>query len=124
MSEQGIKFIDPPQANDRLIAAEMHGNFTADDMKAVAERIEAVVAAGNKVLLYVDMRGYEGFEMGAIAEKFRHMGALWSGIDKYAIVGDKRWVEIYIKIADPLTPQQLKHFSGDEADAAFAWLTG
>ena len=122
MSSSTVQFIDPPVANDRLVAVEMHGQFTAEDMKAVAERIEAVVGLGKKALVYNNMTDYEGFELGVISEKFKHMRTLWSGIDKYAVVGDKRWVEIYLKIADPLTPPQLRHFSSDEKDAAFAWL--
>jgi len=123
MSESAVRFIDPPVADDRIVAVEMHGQFTAEDMKAVAARIEAVVGRGQKALLYNDMSGYEGFDLGALAEKFKHMRTLWTGIEKYAVIGDKRWVEVYIKIADPLTPQQLRHFSSDEKEEAFAWLT-
>jgi hypothetical protein len=50
------------------------------------------------------------------------VGTLWKGIEKVAIVGDSRWLEIYIGIMDHLTPQELRHFSPDEKDVAFRWL--
>ena len=38
-------------------------------------------------------------------------------------MGDARWLEIWIKIVDPITPQQMKHFHPEERDEAWAWLT-
>ena len=51
------------------------------------------------------------------------MGTLWNGFEKYAIVGDDRWLELWVGIADPITPQHIKHFRSDDADAAWTWLT-
>ena len=42
--------------------------------------------------------------------------------EKVAVVGDARWLELYISIADHLTPQQVRHFSTDQKAEAFAWL--
>ena len=41
---------------------------------------------------------------------------------KVAVVGDQRWMEIWVGIVDPITPQQLKYFPVEEKGAAFAWL--
>ena len=122
MSESGLRFIDPPQPHDRIIAAEISGHFTADDMRTYMERIEAIVARGDKALIYQDMLDYDGVDVAAIAEKFKHLGTLWRGIEKAAVVGDRRWLEIYVGLADHLTPQALKYFPADEKAEAFAWL--
>jgi len=122
MSESGMRFIEPPQPNDRVVAAEFDGQMTAEDMKALVERLQAVVDRGEKALLYIDMRNYKGYELGVVSEKLKHIGMLWKAFDKYAIVGDARSMEIWIKIVDPLTPQQIRHFHPDETDKAWAWL--
>ena len=123
MSETTVRFLEPPIPDDRIVAVEMEGRFTVDDMKTVIERLQAIVDRGEKALMYVDMKGYEGFEWGVASEKLKHMGMLWSALDKYAVVGDARWMEIWIKIVDPITPQQMKHFRPEERDEAWAWLT-
>ena len=122
MSESSMHFIEPPQPNGRVVAAEINGRLTAEDMKALVGRLQPIVDRGEKALLYVDMENYEGFELGVVSEKLKHIGMLWKALDKYAIVGDTRWQEIWIKIVDPLTHQQIRHFYPDKADEAWAWL--
>ena len=122
MSESGMRFIEPPQPDDRVVAAEIHGQMTAEDMKALVERLQTIVDRGEKALLLVDMKDYEGFDLGVVSEKLKHIGMLWKALDKYAVVGDKRGMEIWIKIVDPLTHQEIKHFNPDKTDEAWAWL--
>ena len=122
MNESGMRFIDPPKPADRVVAAEIDGQMAAKDMKALIERLQSIVDRDEKALLYIDMQNYKGFELGVMSEKLKHMGMLWKALDKYAIVGASRWMEIWIDIVDPVTPQQIKHFSPDKADEAWAWL--
>ena len=122
MSESSIRFIEPPQPDDRIVAFEIAGQMTAEDMKALVERLQAIVDRGEKALLYIDMKDYEGFELGVVSEKLKHIGMLWKALDKYAIVGDTRWMEIWIKIVDPITPQEIRHFYPDKTDEAWSWL--
>ncbi len=125
MSEPGYRFIDPPEspaANDRIVAYELHGHFSADDMRGLLSHLEAEMDKRGKLRLYQDVSEYGGVELAAIREKFKHIGKLWSGIEKVAVVGDQRWMEIWIGIVDPITPQQLKYFPVGEKDTAFAWL--
>ena len=122
MSESGMHFIESPQPNERVVAVKIDGEFTSDDMRNLIDRFQSIVDRDEKVLLYVDMQGYKGWEFGAAAEKFKNIGMLWKAFEKYAIVGDTRWMEIWVKIVDPLTPQQIKHFTPDKADDAWAWL--
>ena len=122
MNRSGMRFIEPPQPDDRVVATEIDGQMTAEDMKAVIERLQAIVDRGEKALLFVDMQNYEGFEFGVATEKLKHIGMLWKALDKYAIVGASRWMEIWVDIVDPLTHQQIKHFSPDRSDEAWVWL--
>ena len=117
-----MHFIEPPQPNDRVVAAEIDGRVTAEDMGALVSRLQPIVDRGEKALLYIDMEKYEGFDLGAMTEKLKNIGMLWRALDKYAVVGDKRWMEIWIKVVDPLSHQQIKHFYPDKTDEAWAWL--
>jgi len=117
-----MRFIEPPQVNDRVVAAEIDGRLTAEDMAALVKRLQSIVDRDEKALLYVDMENYEGFDFGVMTEKLKNIGMLWKALDKYAVVGDKRWMEIWIKIVDPLSPQQIRHFYPDKIDEAWSWL--
>ncbi len=117
-----MRFIEPPQPNDRVVAAEIDGRLTAEDMDSLVGRLQPIVDRGEKALLYVNMENYEGYDLGVIAEKLKNIGMLWKALDKYALVGDKRGLEIWIKIVDPLTHQQIRHFYPDKTDEAWSWL--
>jgi hypothetical protein len=123
MSESAIRFIEPPEPNDRIIAYEIDGHFKADDMRAFLTRMEKVTSQGKKALLYQDIESYEGVDIAAVGEKLKNMGKIWKGIEKVAVIGDSRWLQLYINAVDHITPQQIKHFPTTEKDAAWAWLT-
>ena len=123
MSESGIRFIDPPEPNARVLAYELTGDFTGDDMRAFVERLEKIAGSGQKALLYQDMVDRGSFDFETIKVKIQNLGTIWRSVEKIAIVGDARWLEIYISIVDHLTPQQMKYFERSEKDEAFAWLT-
>ncbi len=72
-----MRFIEPPQPNDRVVAAEIDGRLAAEDMEALVQRLQPIVERGEKALLYVDMEKYEGYDLGAIAEKLKNIGMLW-----------------------------------------------
>ena len=122
MTETSLSFIEPPQPNDRVVAVKIDGQLTADDMKSMIDRFQAIVDRGDKALLFIDMQGYDGWEFGAATEKLKNIGMLWKAFDRYAIVGDTRWMEIWVKVVDPLTPQQIRHFAPDKTDEAWTWL--
>jgi hypothetical protein len=123
MSDSGIRFIDPPQPNERVLAYEITGHFTGDDMRTFIEKLENISNSGQKALLYQDMAERGGVDFEALTEKLKNLGTIWRAVEKIAVVGEARWLEIYIGIVDHLTPQQMKYFDRSEKDEAFAWLT-
>ena len=123
MSGSGIRFIDPPEPNERLLAYEISGDFTGDDMRTFVERLEKIANSGKKALLYQDMVDRGSFDFETIKVKLQNLGTIWRSVEKIAIVGDARWLEVYISILDHLTPHQMKYFERSEKDEAFAWLT-
>ena len=122
MSKSAVHFLEPPQPNDCVVAAEFDGKVTADDISALAARVKPIVDRGEKANIFIDMHNYEGSELGVTGEKFKHMGTFWKGIDKYAIVGAPRWMQVWSKVLNPVTPQNMKIFEPDKTDEAWDWL--
>ena len=91
-------------------------------MGLLIDELQKRVDQNEQALLLVDMRHYEGFEFGVVTEKFKHMGMLWKSIEKYAIVGAAHWMEVWVKMVNPLTPMQIRAFEADEIEAARQWL--
>ena len=123
MSGSGIRFIDPPEPNERLLAYELSGDFTGDDMRSFVERLEKIANSSQKALLYQDMVDRGSFDFETIKVKIQNLGTIWRSVEKIAVVGESKWLEVYIGLVDHLTPQQVKYFDSSEKAEAFAWLT-
>ncbi len=122
MSESGIRFIDPPEPNERLLAYELSGDFTGDDMRSFIERLEKIANSGQKALLFQDMVDRGSFDFETIKLKIQNLGSIWRSVEKIAVVGETKWLEVYIGLVDHLTPRQVKYFDSSEKHEAFAWL--
>jgi hypothetical protein len=81
MSEPGIRFIDPPDPNERLLAYEISGNFTGDDMRAFVECLEKIANSGQKALLYQDMVDRGSFDFETIKVKIQNLGTIWRSVE-------------------------------------------
>jgi hypothetical protein len=123
MSEPGIRYITPTVSDDRVIAFEIVGTVTEDEMQAFIEKLEAIVARGGKALIYEELAGFDGVEFGAILKKLKNMGTLWNGIERVAFVSKSSAARFGVdKITDLITPMDMKSFEPGEREAAFAWL--
>jgi hypothetical protein len=87
------------------------------------ERLEKITGSGEKALLYQHITGRGHFDLETVKVKFQNVGKIWKGIEKVALIGDAKWLDIYISVIDHLTPQDMKYFDATEKQAAFEWLT-
>ena len=123
MTESAIRFLDPPVPNERLLAYEINGDFTGDDMRSFVQRLEKIASSGQKALLYQDVVHRGSFDFETIKVKLQNLGTIWPSVEKIAVVGETKWLEVYVGLVDHLTPHQVKYFDSSEKDEAFAWLT-
>lgn len=117
-----IHYLDPPQPNPRVIAAKITDQITADDMKGLVDRLEEMVDRDEQALLLIDMQDYEGFEFSVILEKFKHLTLLWRSIERYAVIGAAHWMEVWVKMIDPITPMKIRAFSPENREEAWEWI--
>ena len=116
-----VTLTPPPGVHERLGLA-YHGKLTLEDSRALFEAIEDHDRRGAKFRLLVDMRDFHGSELAVGWEKIHHLRATFHVVERIAVVGDQRWLEIWLKLAGHLVPLHVRHFHGDELAAAWAWL--
>jgi hypothetical protein len=107
-----------------VLAYEISGDFTGDDMRTFVERLEEIPSSGQKVLLYQDMVDRGSFDLEAIVVKIRNLGTIWRSVERIAAMGESKWMEVCIGLVDHLTLQRVKYFDCSKKDEAFAWLKG
>ncbi len=108
-----------------MIAFEIHGKVTEDDMRGVLERIQRIVDRGEKALVFEALIDLDGVAFAAIWEKMKHMGVLWKGIEKAAVLSDTGFFRSMVDgLMDAVTPMDLSAFELSQRDDAWAWLLG
>ena len=125
MSESGLRYVDAPTDDPRVIAFEIVGKVTEQDMKDILARIEAVVERGEKALVFEAVVDLGGVEFMAIWEKIKSMGTLWKGIERAAVLADSKLLRSFADgFADAVTPMDISAFELSQRDDAWAWLLG
>jgi hypothetical protein len=118
----GIEFVALGTDDPTVIGIKATGKVTAEAIARLVERLEELRASGHKARLYLDLSGYEGYEMPVVREKLVHMGTFWNSIERCAYVVDRAWMSTAIGLVDAVTPMHLRAFGTDEDAQARAWV--
>ena len=105
-----------------VVGFKVTGKLAGDEMKAFAERIDAVVAEAGTVHLFIQLEDFSGFEMEVLWEKAKFAFQHLRDIERMAVVGDRAWEEWWVTIAGALAPAETRYFDHDDIDAAWVWL--
>lgn len=114
--------LNPPPGSHERVGVAYHGRLTLEASRELFEIIEDHDRRHAKLRLLVDMRDYQSAEFAVAWEKLHHMRASFHVIERMAVVGDQRWLEVWLRLASHLVPLLVRHFHGHELDAAWAWL--
>lgn len=118
----GLEFIDLGTDDPNVIGLKATGKATAEDITRLVERLDNIQASGHKARLYLDLTGYQGYELPVVKEKLAHMGTFWSSIDRCAYVVDNAWMSTVIGLIDAVTPMHLRAFGTDQDTEARSWV--
>lgn len=109
---------------DGLIAYEVNGRITAEDVEKVLAPMKAHMTGDDKVDLLVRFKDWEGFDPAIIANRSllgTKMAAI-AHLRRYAVVGAPGWMKAMVGGVSALMPFEMKMFDLDEDDAAWTWV--
>ena len=120
-----LTFLDFDDPDGGVIAYSVGKGIISDDAASeIWKRFDEAAAEGKKLCIYCEMRSMPSMNAGIIMDKFKRLGSILSTLDRFAIVGDQGWLEVYSRIVDPITRFEVRNFSSDQAALARAWVQG
>ena len=122
MMDSGLEFVELGTNDTNVVGISATGKLTADDITKLVDRLESIQASGSKARVYIDLTGYEGYDLSLVKEKFAHLSTFWKSIECCAYVVDKAWMSTAIGLIDAVTPMHLRAFSSDQDAEARAWV--
>lgn len=113
---------------DDQIAFRISHKVTGTDLDAIMDRLEAVLAAHDKVHLFIETHALDGIELSGLARYTRRAMPLFGKLgrfDRVAVVADQPWVRIATRLESALVPFiTYRTFVPDQRDEALAWVKG
>jgi hypothetical protein len=117
--------IDAP---DDVIALKLSGKVGGSDLDAIMDRLDAVMAAHDKMHVFVETQGIEGIELAGLPSYMRRAMPLFGKLDRFgrvAVVADQAWVRAGTRLESALLPSiRYRVYMPDERDEALAWVIG
>ncbi|MEP3280282.1 MAG: STAS/SEC14 domain-containing protein [Stappiaceae bacterium] len=121
--KQGLIRLDiDDDAGGILAYAIDDGEILDTDADWIWARFDAAKSEGNKLRIFAEMHALPHFHAGLVMEKLKRFGTLLTTIDRIAVVGDQGWLDVYAKIANPITPFDIRHFTLEDRQAAIDWV--
>lgn len=114
-----------PTSRDDVIAFEIDGLVTAEEMPGVIAGFEARLARHEKLRLLNRVKHFGGIDPAILLQ--RGLAAMKLAavqkIERYAIVGAPGWMRKITELANPLFPTlEMRHFAMEQEADAWAWL--
>jgi len=122
IKEHGIGLFIKRSKNLLFIEIQMIGKLTHNDYKTFLPILKKALkeSKGLDINMLVDMKKFKGWELRAAWDdmvfglKYRNL------FDRLAIIGDKKWEEVAIKMFSPLMNGKIKLFKNREK--AIRWI--
>jgi hypothetical protein len=120
-----IELID---SGDDVIALRVSDKITGTDLDAIMDRLDAVMAAHDKVHVFVETRSIDGIELSGLPGYMKRAMPLFGKLDRFgrvAVVADQAWVRAGTRLESALLPSiSYRVCMPDERDEALAWVEG
>lgn len=120
-----IELID---SADDVIALRVTGKITGKDLDAIMDRLDEVMAAHEKVHVFVETHSIDGIELSGLPGYMKRAMPLFGKLSRFgrvAVVADQAWVRVGTRLESALLPFiSYQTFLPEERDVALAWVVG
>jgi hypothetical protein len=119
------EFIPSP---DDVIALTISGTITGEDLDAIMDRTEAVMAKHDKVHVFVETRGVGGMQLSALPHHMSRAFPLFGKLGRFgrvAVVADQAWMRVGTRLESAMLPNvSYRVYQPEERAEALAWALG
>src|SRR5689334_13927413 len=120
-----LRFIDSPPG---VMALTMSGKITGEDLTAIMDQLDEVLATEDKVHLFVETQTISGIEISSMPEYLSRAMPLFGKLSRFgriAVVADQSWIRAGTRLESALVPSvSYRVYMPDEREEALAWVKG
>ncbi len=111
-------------SDDDILAIRISEKLTARDYRDILPFVEGAIEKHGKINMLWKLEDFQGLTVSAAVEDFKSWIKYNRKISRIAVVGEKRWEELLIKVIDPFMSAEVNFFEPDDMERARLWLAG
>ena len=119
------KFIKSP--ND-VLAVELSGTITGEDLDAIMDRTDEIMAKHDKIHVYCETHGITGLQLSAMPHHMGRAFPLFGKLDRFgrvAVVADQAWMRAGTRLESAMLPNiSYRVYEPEEREEALDWALG
>ena len=113
---------------DDVVAVSVSKKITGDDLDAIMDRLDEVMAGHDKVHVFVETNSIDGVELSGLPSYMQRAMPLFGKLARFgrvAVVADQAWVRVGTRLESALLPNiRYRTYLPEERDEALAWVSG
>ncbi|MGE0665274.1 MAG: STAS/SEC14 domain-containing protein [Sphingomonadales bacterium] len=112
-----------PDTRPGLISLRVTGKMSRADYETLEPLMKSQVARHQKpdmLIVMEDFKGFDGF--GAVLDDLKLDVRYHDEVGKVAMVGDRTWQKIAVKIFSPFYGSEMRYYEQSELEDAKRWL--
>lgn len=111
------------RSHDNVLGYEVTGDkVTEKEYQQVIGQVRTAIDEHGKVRLLVRVPGFPKSELSALDDRLRFAREHLGDIERYAVVGDSKAMEVLTKMTDKVIRADLRHFAPEEEETAWSWV--
>jgi hypothetical protein len=113
-----------PGSDGKVLGIQASGKLTSKDYEEVmVPQLEELINKFGQArfLCYVD-ETFAGLEMGAMLDDAKFFLKHKNDLEKLAVVGAAKWIEVMTKLFAHVMTGEVKTFPGEQLAAAWEWI--
>ena len=111
-----------PSMDPSTIALEVHGKVTGEDAEMLDRHVKEVFSDEQHFNILAIFYDLDGTTFKGITDGIKFDAKRWNQFDKFAILSEKKWLELSTKIGNVLPGVTARHFGKNELDEAWNWI--
>ena len=119
------KFLKSP---DDVLALKISGTISGEDLDAIMDRTDAIMAKHDKVHVYVETHDIGGLQLSALPHHISRTFPLFGKLDRFgrvAVVADQAWMRFGTRLESAMLPNiSYRVYQPEEREEALAWALG
>jgi len=110
------------RSRGKVIGYTLRGMLHDSDYKTCVPQIEAVIKREGKARLLVRLDHFHGWDLHAAWDDFVFGVRHYSDLERFAVVGERRWEKWMTKMLRPFNRAEVRYFDVSEMEDAWKWV--